>query len=86
MTANDSSKDEGDDQNGLNVEQEERSLMDRDLAFDLDGDVNLESKFLQDMLSDVLQCRASEDTMTLVVIADPTGTDSELTEEDWENI
>ena len=86
MTANDSSKDKGDDQNGLNVEQEERSLMDRDLAFDLDGDVNLESKFLQDMLSDVLQCRASEDTMTLVAIADPTGTDSELTEEDWENI
>ena len=86
MTANDSSKDEGDDQNGLNVEQEERSLMDRDLAFDLDGDVNLESKFLQDMLLDVLQCRASEDTMTLVVIADPMGTDNELTEEDWENI
>ena len=86
LTADDSSEDEGNDQNGPNVEQEERSPMDRDLAFDLDGDVNLDSKFLQDMLSDVQQCPASEDATTLVVIADPAGTNSELTEEDWENI
>lgn len=53
LTADDSSEDKGDDQNGPNVEQEERSPIDRDLAFDLDGDVNLKSMFLQDMLSDV---------------------------------
>ena len=57
--------------------------MDRDLAFDLNGDVNLESMFLQDMLSDVQQCPASEDATTLVVTTDPS-MDSELTEEDWE--
>ena len=78
LTVNDSSEDEDDD------EDEDRSPLDRNPMFDLDSDVDLESPFLQNMLSDTRVSPTPEQDATPGATTAPTR--SEPTEDDWENI
>ena len=77
LMGNDSSEDEDDNQD------EARSPVGKSPVFDLDGDVDLESPFLQGMLSDAqvssTPARGTTPTVT-------TGSDDEPTEDDWENM
>ena len=89
LTVNDSSDDEDDEQSGDDNQGEGGSTADEDPVFELDGDINLESLFLQSMLLDMETSLTSESGIIPAVVAGPAHgemKDWEPTEDDWENM
>jgi hypothetical protein len=89
LTANDSSEGEDDGWNSDDDQEEERGPMGEDMVFDLDEAINLDSSFLQDMLSDKQTPPTSGDTTTLTTTTSPSDMEAEdgkPTEDDWENV
>jgi hypothetical protein len=87
LTVNDSSEDEDDNQSD-NDQDENGSPAGKDSTFDLDGDVDLESPFLQGLLSDTqtpTPGRSTTPAITNGSILMETR-DRIPTEDDWKNM
>ena len=86
---NDDNQSGGGSQNEDGNQDRDRSPVDKGPVFDLDGDIDLESPFLQGMLSDMQIPPTPERYTTPVAAVGSTSTeimDCESTEDEWENM